>query len=162
MRSPRPATGTSLPALPIALAVRACGRQEVGDVSLGMFTTKDIKLVSFEDAIVTGVTCHVSHIEADLNLADPSDMAIACHQTGPITRAMIDQVAAGKSGATVFTQSKSVLFKSLKIRRIYDAKSQTLIYVAYSTKESSGSHKHAISTVPLWNTPAWQPPAGGD
>lgn len=155
----RSATRTTLAALASALALTACGKGEVGDVSLGMFTTKDIKLVSFQDPEVAGVTCHLSHIDADLSLADPSDMALSCRQTGEITRAMIDQVAAGKSGDKVFTRSKSVLFKTLKIRRFYDADSQTLIYVAYSTKETSGSHKHAISTVPLWDTPAWQPPA---
>jgi CreA protein len=133
-----------------------CSKNEVGDVSLGLFTTKDIKIESFQDPDVTGVTCHISHVKADLDLADPSDMGISCRQSGPITAAMIEKIERGKGGATIFKQSKSMLFKTLKIRRIYDADSQTLLYLSYSTKETKGSHKHSLTSVPLWGTQAWQ------
>ncbi|MBN7818467.1 CreA family protein [Bowmanella yangjiangensis] len=133
----------------------ACSPNEVGDVSLGLFTTKDIKLDAFTDPVVTGVTCHVSSIEANLDLADPSDSAIACRQTGPITAAMIAQIDKSKSGEVLFSKSKSIFFKSMKIRRIFDAEHQTLMYVSYSTKETSGSFKHSLSTVPLWGTEAY-------
>lgn len=33
-----------------------CSDSEVGDVSLGLFTTKDIKIDALQDPIVTGVT----------------------------------------------------------------------------------------------------------
>jgi len=129
---------------------------EVGDISLGLFTTQDIKLNILKDPIVTGVTCHVASIEADLSLSDPSDSAIACRQTGPITAAMITQIDKSKSGEVVFKKSKSIFFKTMKIRRVFDAKSQTLMYISYSTKETSGSFKHSLSTVPLWGTQAYQ------
>ncbi|GGO68254.1 CreA family protein [Bowmanella pacifica] len=133
----------------------ACSPNEVGDVSLGLFTTKDIKLDAFNDPIVTGVTCHVSSIEANLDLADPSDSAIACRQTGPITAAMIAQIDKSKSGEVLFSKSKSIFFKTMKIRRIFDPQHQTLMYLSYSTKETSGSFKHSLSTVPLWGTEAY-------
>ncbi len=136
------------------LLLSGCDRNEVGDVSLGVFTTKDIKLDAFTDPVVTGVTCHVSSIEANLDFSDPSDSSIACRQTGPITREMIDKIDKGKDGDVLFTKSKSILFKSMKIRRILDAENQTLMYLAYSTKETSGSFKHSLSTVPLWGTQA--------
>jgi CreA protein len=141
----------------VASALSGCNKNEVGDVSLGVFTTQDIKLNTLVDPIVSGVTCHVASIEADLSLADPSDSSIACRQTGEITADMIAQVDKSKSGEVVFKKSKSILFKSMKIRRIYDAESQTLMYVSYSTKETSGSFKHSLSTVPLWGTKAYQP-----
>ena len=137
------------------LLVTACGKNEVGDVSLGMFTTKDIKLDAFTDPVITGITCHVSSIEANLNLSDPSDSSLACRQTGPITAAMIAQIDKSKNGEVLFTKSKSVFFKTMKIRRIFDAENQTLMYLAYSTKETSGSFKHSLSTVPLWGTDAY-------
>ncbi|MBT78949.1 MAG: hypothetical protein CL587_00985 [Alteromonadaceae bacterium] len=136
------------------LLLSGCDRNEVGDVSLGVFTTKDIKLDAFTDPVVTGVTCHVSSIEANLDFSDPSDSSIACRQTGPITREMIDKIDKGKDGDVLFTKSKSILFKSMKIRRILDSENQTLMYLAYSTKETSGSFKHSLSTVPLWGTQA--------
>ena len=139
------------------VGLTGCSDSEVGDVSLGVFTTKDIKIDSLQDPIVTGVTCHLSSIEADLDFSDPSDSAIACRQTGDITADMIAQIDKSDSGEVVFRKSKSVFFKNMKIRRIFDADSQTLMYVSYSTKETSGSYKHSLSTVPLWGTKAYQP-----
>jgi CreA protein len=140
------------------LLLTACDKNEVGDISLGVFTTQDIKLNTLVDPIVTGVTCHVASIEADLSLSDPSDSSIACRQTGEITSAMIAAIDKSTSGEVVFKKSKSVFFKSMKIRRVFDEQSQTLMYVSYSTKETSGSFKHSLSTVPLWGTKAYKTP----
>ena len=135
-----------------------CSDSEVGDVSLGLFTTKDIKIDALQDPIVTGVTCHISSIEANLDLSDPSDSSIACRQTGPITAEMLNAIDKSDSGEVIFKKSKSVFFKNMKLRRIYDADSKTLIYLSYSTKETSGSYKHSLSTVPLWETLAFKNP----
>jgi CreA protein len=139
----------------LLLMLAACDKNEVGDVSLGVFTTKDIKLDAIVDPVITGVTCHVSSIEANLNLSDPSDSSIACRQTGPITADMIAKIDKSKNGEVLFTKSKSIFFKTMKIRRILDAENQTLMYLSYSTKETSGSFKHSLSTVPLWGTEAY-------
>ena len=133
----------------------ACSDNEVGDVSLGMFTMKDIKLNTLVDPIVTGVTCHVASVEANLSLSDPSDSSISCRQTGEITPQMIAAIDSSKSGEVVFKKSKSIFFKTMKVRRIFDADNQTLMYLSYSTKETSGSFKHSLSTVPLWGTKAY-------
>ena len=145
-----------LAALTAPLILLSGCSDDAASVSLGLFTTKDIKVVSQQDPLISGVTCHISHIEANLDFADPSDMSIACRQTGPITAEQLKQIDRSKSGEVVFKSSKSILFKSLKVRRIYDAPTRTLLYLSYSTKESSGSHHHALSTVPLYNTDAWQ------
>ncbi len=134
----------------------ACDKSEVGDVSLGLLTTKDIKLNTLVDPVVTGVTCHVASIEADLDFSDPSDSSIACRQTGEITPDMMLQIDRSKSGEVIFSKSKSVFFKNMKIRRIFDEGSQTLMYVSYTTKETEGSFKHSLSTVPLWGTQAYK------
>ncbi|WP_240221044.1 CreA family protein [Rheinheimera hassiensis] len=139
----------------LLLMLAGCNKNEVGDVSLGVFTTKDIKLDAIVDPVITGVTCHVSSIEANLNLSDPSDSSIACRQTGPITADMIAKIDKSKNGEVLFTKSKSIFFKTMKIRRILDVENQTLMYLSYSTKETSGSFKHSLSTVPLWGTDAY-------
>jgi len=136
-------------------SLAGCDRNEVGDVSLGIFTTQDIKIDLLVDPIVTGVTCHIASIEDNLSLADPSDSSIACRQTGAITPEMIHKIDKSNSGDVVFKKSKSIFFKTMKIRRIFDKKTQTLMYIAYSTKETSGSFKHSLSTVPLWGTKAY-------
>jgi CreA protein len=142
----------------LSLFLSACDNNEVGDISLGLFTTQDIKLNILVDPIVTGVTCHVASIEADLSFSDPSDSSISCRQTGEITAEMISAIDKSVAGEVVFKKSKSVFFKNMKIRRIFDPRSQTLMYVSYSTKETSGSFKHSLSTVPLWGTKAYQVP----
>ncbi|PMJ89607.1 CreA family protein [Vibrio sp. 10N.261.55.A7] len=142
-----------------ALTLAACDSSEVGDVSLGMFTLKDIKMSSLDDDKISGVTCHIASIEANLSLSDPSDSSISCRQTGDITPEMIATIDKSKSGEVVFKKSKSIFFKTMKVRRIYDAENQTLLYLSYTTKETDGSFKHSLSTVPLWGTKAYVEPA---
>jgi CreA protein len=144
--------------LGFAVLIAGCSDNEVGDVSLGLLTTKDIKLNVLTDPLIPGVTCHVASIEANLDFSDPSDSSIACRQTGEITAAMIAAIDKSPDGDIVFKKSKSIFFKTMKIRRIFDADSQTLMYLSYSTKETSGSFKHSLSTVPLWGTQAYRPP----
>lgn len=143
-------------ALLASCTLLGCSDSEVGDVSLGLFTLKDIRLDSMVDPVVTGVTCHVASVEDDLSFSDPSDSSISCRQTSEITPAMLANIDKSDSGEVVFKKSKSVFFKSMKVRRIFDAKNQTLMYLAYTTKETSGSFKHSLSTVPLWGTQAYQ------
>lgn len=152
----------NLCALAAVVGLSACSDKEVGDVSLGLFTTKDIKIDALQDPDIPGVTCHISSIEANLDLSDPSDSAIACRQTGPITAAMLSNIDTSDSGDVIFKKSKSIFFKNMKVRRIFDAKSQTLIYLTYSTKETSGSYKHSLSTVPLWGTQAYSAQPASD
>ncbi len=140
------------------LALTGCNRNEVGDVGLGWFTLKDIKISSLKDEKVAGVTCHIASIEANLSFSDPSDSSISCRQTGEITPEMLANIDQSKSGEVVFKQSKSIFFKTMKVRRIYDADNQTLIYLSYTTKETDGSFKHSLSTVPLWGTKAYRDP----
>ena len=139
----------------IITMLAGCSDNEVGDVSLGFFTMKDIKMSSLDDDKIPGVTCHIASIEANLSLSDPSDSSISCRQTGEITPDMIAQIDKSKSGEVVFKQSKSIFFKTMKVRRIYDAENQSLLYLSYTTKETEGSFKHSLSTVPLWGTAAY-------
>lgn len=145
--------------LTLSFALFGCSDNEVGDVSLGFFTMKDIKMSSLDDDKIPGVTCHIASIEANLSLSDPSDSSISCRQTGEITPEMIAQIDKSKSGEVVFKQSKSIFFKTMKVRRIYDAENQSLLYLSYTTKETEGSFKHSLSTVPLWGTAAYVDPA---
>ena len=49
----------------------------------------------------------------------------------------------------MFSQRISLVFKSLGVRRIYDEKNQTLVYVVYSRQVTKGSAKMGISSVAL-------------
>ena len=140
-----------------ALLLAGCSDKEVASVSLGVFTFKDIKLDAFTDPQVPGVTCHVAYINSPLQLSDPSNSSVSCVKTGEITQAMIDGIDKSADGEVVFKKSQSVFFKTLRIRRIFDAKNQTLVYLSYSTTIANGSFKHSISSVPLWGSQAYKP-----
>ena len=113
-----------------------------------------IVVEAIADPKVQGVTCHMSHFDRSLIdrlskgnwFEDPSNAAIACQQTGPIT---IGDIEKGKGGEEVFSQRISLVFKSLGVRRIFDEQNQTLVYVVYSRQVSSGSAKMGISSVAL-------------
>lgn len=60
----------ALIAVGIMTLLAGCSDNEVGDVSLGFFTMKDIKMSSLDDDKIAGVTCHIASIEANLSLSD--------------------------------------------------------------------------------------------
>ena len=130
-----------------AVLLAGCSDKEVASVSLGLFTFKDIKLESFVDPQVPGITCHVAYINSPLQLSDPSNSAVTCVQTGEITPEMIAGIDHSSDGEVVFKKSQSV----------FDMKHQTLVYLGYSTKIANGSFKHSLSSVPLWGTKAYKP-----
>lgn len=116
----------------------------------------DHKIVveAFDDPDVKNVTCYVSRaktggIKGGLGLAeDTSDAAISCQQVGPIE--LSDEIKNGKAqGDVVFQKRTSLVFKKLQVVRFYDAKRNTLAYLAYSDKVVEGSPKNAISAVPV-------------
>ena len=55
----------------------------------------------------------------------------------------------------VFSQSRSLLFKSIKVRRLYDAEAPALVYVSYSVRlnkeddENKSRFKTAVCVLPV-------------
>ena len=119
------------------------------------WTGNTIVVEAVADPKVQGVTCHISRFSRGLIdrlrkgnwFVDPSNSSIACRQTGPVTIGDIDTSAHGEE---VFSERLSLIFKSLAVRRIYDKKNRTLIYVIYSRQVKDASAKMSISTVPLY------------
>lgn len=119
------------------------------------WTGNGIEVEAVADPKVQGVTCHISRFSRSVIdrlskgswFIDPSNSSIACHQTGPLT---IGDINTGPSGEEVFSERLSLIFKSLAIRRIYDKKNMTLIYITYSRQVKDASAKMSISTIPLY------------
>ncbi len=128
------------------------------------WTGNSIVVDAIPDPKVQGVTCHLTHFDRSLIdrlskgnwFVDPSNSSISCRQTGPIVVGDIDQSSRGEE---VFSQRLSLIFKSLAVRRIYDKKNETLVYVIYSRQVKDASAKMSISTVSLFNANAtWASP----
>ena len=140
----------------IALATTPALAEEVGRVGVD-WTGNDIVIEAIADPKVEGVTCHIAYFDRSLLdrlkqgnwFEDPSNASIACRQTGPIK---IGDIARGPKGEKVFSESRSLVFKSLRVTRIFDEKNQTLIYLSHANELTEGSAKMSISTVPLYGS----------
>jgi CreA protein len=140
--------------LTFIVAASRAAAEDVGRFS-NDWTGNGIVVEAVADPKVQGVTCHVSRFSRSVIdrlskgnwFVDPSNSSIACQQTGPVTIGDIDVSAAGEE---VFSERLSLIFKSLAVRRIYDKKNTTLIYLVYSRQVKDASAKMSISTVPLY------------
>tara|TARA_R110000744_G_C19255883_1_gene550813 strand:- start:140 stop:598 length:459 start_codon:yes stop_codon:yes gene_type:complete len=144
-------TWIAVAALGISGAAQA---EQVGEIGVD-WAGNDIVIEAIPDPEVSGVTCHIAYFDRGLidRLAngnwfeDPSNSSISCRQTGPIKIGDIDR---SEEGEDVFRTSRSIVFKSLRVKRIFDEENQTLIYVAHARELTEGSAKVSMSTVPLY------------
>lgn len=143
--------------LATALALGAAApafAQQVGEVGVD-WLGNDIIVEAIKDPEVEGITCHVSYFDRGVIdrlqkgnwFENPSDSAISCRQTGPIT---IGEIDLGEEGEEVFKQGISLIWKEQVVNRIYDKKNETLIYLAHSRQVQDGSAKMSMTTVPLY------------
>jgi CreA protein len=148
-------------ALLLALAtLRPAVAEDVGSFR-NDWTGNSIVIEAIADPKVQGVTCHISRFDRSLIdrlskgdwFVDPSNSSIACRQTGAIA---VGDINLSAKGEEVFSERLSLIFKSLAVRRIYDKKNDTLIYVIYSRQVKDASAKMSLSTIALYNTDvAW-------
>lgn len=140
-----------------ALILSACGgsgNSEVAEIN-NDWTGNEIKIESFDDDKVAGVTCHMAHFDRSVIdrlskgswFENPSNGSIDCGITGPVD---LGDIKRGKGGEEVFRQRQSIIFKKLAVRRVYDEENNALIYLVYSRKIVDGSAKMSIATVPLY------------
>ena len=140
-------------AVSLVAAFTAADAETIGsvDTTFRMVGANDaIEIEAFDDPKIEGVTCHLSRAVTGGvgkwvgTSVDTSDASIACRQIGPIriTEPLED-------GENVFSERRSIIFKTLQVVRFCDRKRNTLVYLVYSTKVIEGSPKNSISTVPM-------------
>ena len=117
----------------------------VGEIAGSGIVFKDtLNIESFDDPKVKGVTLYISNFQRPLNerlskdfFNDPSFASVACAMTGPISIA--DNIGTGKQGEEVFEENRSLLFKQLRVQRIYDKEKNTVIYASFNTRLDKNS-----------------------
>lgn len=141
--------------------------REVGAVSTAfklIGPNHKIAVSAFEDPKIRGITCYVARprtggIKGGLGLAeDPSLASVSCTQTGPVQ--YVQPIDASQKGEEVFDESRSLIFKSLEIRRLFDRPTRSLVYVVRTTRIIEGSPATSLAVVtPIsWEgTPAGAP-----
>ena len=147
----------ALLSVPVCFLSTPAAADDVGCTSttFHLFSPNDkVCVQAFDDPDVPGVTCHISQAKTGgwkgaVGVAeDPSRFSIACHQTGPIT------IRNGlPREQSVFSESTSLIFKNTKVVRMYDAKRNTLVYIAISKRVLEGSPMNALSAVPIMPWP---------
>ncbi|SDG47940.1 CreA family protein [Sulfitobacter delicatus] len=144
----------TLAALTASLITTTAMAEQVGNVDVD-WLGNDIVVEAVADPKVKGVTCHLAYFERGLIdrfqkgnwFEDPSNSSISCRQTGPIE---IGDIEMDDEGENVFSERRSIIFKTLRVKRIFDQKNNTLIYISHSQRVQDGSAKMSMSTVPLY------------
>lgn len=140
----------------VASSISPSLAKEVGEVGVD-WLGNDIIIEAVSDPDVEGVTCHISYFDRGIIdrlqkgnwFEDPSNSSIACRQTGPIK---IGNIELDEDGEEVFKQRRSIIWKQLVVKRIFDKDNNTLIYLSHSREVQDGSAKMSMSTVPLYGT----------
>jgi CreA protein len=127
--------------------------KKVGQVGVD-WTGNDIAIEAVADPEVKGVVCHVAYFNRGLIdrlqqgnwFEDPSYSAIDCAASGAVT---VGDISLSQGGEEIFKQGRSLIWKSLRVNRIYDPANNSLIYLSHAREVQQGSGKMSLSVVPL-------------
>jgi len=120
----------------------------IGEIPASGIIFKDIvKVDRVNDPKVEGVMLYVSDFQRPITerlqndfFSDPALAAVSCLKTGKVR---IDpSVDESEEGEEVFSQARSLLFKTVKVRRLYDREAGALVYVSYSTRLDKGADEN--------------------
>jgi CreA protein len=125
------------PPLPVHAYVES---KVVGELKGSGLVFKDtLTIERFDDPKVKGVTLYISNFGRPLTeklqknfFRDPSLSSVGCAMTGPV--AIADNINKTPQGEEVFKESKSLLFKTLRVQRIFDVERNTIVYVTFNTR----------------------------
>ena len=133
-------TGLSLwSAAPIS-SVHAAGTREIANVATSGIVFKDtLRISAFQDPKVSGVVLYLSDFDRPLTeklakdfFNDPSTASLACAKTGDVT--FSKDINLSSEGEEIFEESRNLFFKQIRVRRIIDKQTKTIVYVAYNTR----------------------------
>lgn len=139
----------------LAFGLAACGKS---DTQVGGFSNdllgNEIAIEALPDPAIPSVVCHLAYFNRSFLdrmkqgnwFENPSNSAVSCQRTGPISLTGISLAA---SGEEIFSQKQSLFFKRVALRRVVDLGNRTVLYVAYSRELVEGSAKIAMSSVAL-------------
>jgi len=141
---------------------QAEGSRTIGKIAGSGLVFKDTLTVeSFDDPKVKGVTLYVSNFERPMAerlskdfFTEPSYASVTAVRNGSEIE-ISDNINKTEKGESVFEEKRSLLFKELRVQRVYDVEKNTLIYVSFNTRldknndPNNSRFKSSISAVPL-------------
>jgi len=125
----------------LASEVRQVGSIETGGFLPGFKDT--LKIESIADPLLPTVHLFLADFEKPLAekvlsndlFSDPSSASLTCVSTGKVNAADLAALPTKSEGEDIFSESKSMFKgKSIKIKRVFDKKTNTVIYASFSTR----------------------------
>lgn len=138
----------------ISPTAHAKDSREIGAVSTAfklIGPNHKIVVSAFDDPKINGITCYVARprtggIKGGLGLAeDPSLASVSCVQTGPVSYS--EKISKDETGEQVFDESRSIIFKTLDVKRLADVEKGVLVYVVRTSRVIEGSPETSVSVV---------------
>lgn len=120
----------------------------IGELKGSGLVFKDtLEIERFEDPKVKGVELYISNFQRPITerlnkgfFNDPSTASVACAKTGKVKIA--DNINKSTAGEEVFQESRSILFKNLRVQRVYDVDTNTIVYVSFNTRLDKGDDEN--------------------
>jgi len=129
----------------------------------GILFKDKVKVDRFFDPKVENVVVHVSSVdEGGLSgvFTNSAQTSITATKCGPVR--LRQPINLKPEGELVFDERRNWLFKSAKVRRIYDPKAKCLVYVAYSDRVAIGSESRTHYSTSLTAIPIGEDMERGD
>ena len=117
----------------------------VGEVTTSGLVFKDtLRVEAFDDPKVSGVQLYLSDFQLPVTeklakgdiFSDPSQGGLSCQAAGKVV--VSGAATRDKAGEEAFSEARSLLFKSLKVRRFVDEPGKSVVYAVYSQRIDKG------------------------
>ena len=124
-----------------ALPAFAENKRVIGEVQTSGLVFKDtLRVEAFNDPKVQGVQLYLSDFQRPVTeklakgdvFSDPSQGGLTCSRAGKVV--VTSAASRSLDGEEVFSESRSLVFKSLKVRRLVDKEGQNVVYAVYSQR----------------------------
>jgi len=124
-------------------------KRVVGEIPASGLIFKDtINVEEFDDPKVKGVNLYLSDFSRSFTdrvakgdfFSDPGAAGLSCVRTGQVL--VSPDLQPKKEGEDVFTEARSFLFKTLKVKRVYDAEGKNIIYVVFTERVDTNDDKN--------------------
>lgn len=131
-----------------ALAAFASAPEKVADFAASGILFRDaVEVTALDDPDVLGATVFIADFKRSLTaklakdfFSEPSQASITCAADSNAPLRVVNPAAVRSPGGTeLFSERKGlsiVANKTLRVRRVFDAKRSTLLYISYSTRLS--------------------------
>ena len=128
----------------------------IGEIQGSGLVFKDtLRVEAFDDPKVEGVQLYLSDFQRPVTeklakgdiFSDPSQGGLTCSHKGKVV--VTKAASTSLDGEEVFSESRSLLFKSLKVRRLVDREGESVVYVRLQAVEPPCAPVTMLAIVPL-------------